>query len=80
MKVCALTVSSANGAASLTVLVVEDEFLVRDDIVKYLRKCGCIVFEADNAEQAIGVCHAGTDVDILLGTSKNSCFSRPVRI
>jgi CheY-like chemotaxis protein len=62
----ALALRSANGSDSLVVLVVEDEFLVRDDIAQYLRDCGCAVLEADTAEQAVTMCRAGKAVDVLL--------------
>ena len=40
----------------LHVLVVEDEFLLREDIAAYLRDCGCAVYEAATAEEAIVMC------------------------
>ena len=40
---------------SITVLVVEDEFLVRMNIVDQLVDLGFDVFEASNADDAIGV-------------------------
>jgi CheY-like chemotaxis protein len=51
---------------SLIVLVVEDEVLVRDDIARCLRERGCVVLEADTAEQAVAMCQAGKRVDVLL--------------
>jgi CheY-like chemotaxis protein len=61
-----LALSSANGSNSLHVLVVEDEVLVRAQITQYLRDCGCTVFEANTAEQAIAMCRAGVAVDVLV--------------
>jgi CheY-like chemotaxis protein len=40
----------------LHVLVVEDEFILREDIAAYLRDCGCAVYEAASAEEAIVIC------------------------
>jgi CheY-like chemotaxis protein len=40
----------------LHVLVVEDEFMLREDIAAYLRDCGCAVYEAATAEEAIVMC------------------------
>jgi two-component system, response regulator PdtaR len=38
---------------SVTVLVVEDEYLIRMDTTSYLESAGFIVFEAENAAEAI---------------------------
>ena len=49
-----------------TVLVVEDEVLVRMPIAQYLRDCGYKVIEAVNADEAITVLlHRETVVDIV---------------
>jgi CheY-like chemotaxis protein len=40
----------------LHVLVVEDEFMLREDIAAYLRDSGCAVYEAATAEEAIVMC------------------------
>ena len=49
-----------------TVLVVEDEVLVRMPIAQYLRDCGYKVIEAVNADEAITVLlHKETVVDIV---------------
>lgn len=47
------------------VLVVEDEALVRMDIVSHLEDEGFIVLEADNADAAIVILEANRDVAIL---------------
>jgi CheY-like chemotaxis protein len=49
----------------LHVLVVEDEFVLREDIAAFLRECGCTVHEAYCAEQATAICRAGLRVDVL---------------
>jgi CheY-like chemotaxis protein len=56
--------SSQTGSELLVVLVVEDEFLLRFEIVEYLRNCGWIVLEAWTANQAVAMCH-GETVDVL---------------
>ena len=48
-----------------TVLVVEDEGLVRLDAAETLRDAGFDVVEAANAEQALAVVAGGEDVDLL---------------
>jgi two-component system, response regulator PdtaR len=48
-----------------TVLVVEDEILVRTVIAAYLRDCGFDVIEAGNADEAIRVMGAGIRIDIV---------------
>jgi CheY-like chemotaxis protein len=47
------------------VLVLEDEFFVRYEIVQYLKDAGCHVLEAATADQAMDVCRAGPPVDVL---------------
>jgi CheY-like chemotaxis protein len=54
------------GAAAQTVLVVEDELLVRLAIAEHLRDCGYTVVEVDNAQDAIAVFTCSRfDVDVL---------------
>jgi CheY-like chemotaxis protein len=48
-----------------TVLVVEDEGLVRLDAAETLRDAGFTVVEAANAEQALAVVAGGESVDLL---------------
>ena len=48
------------------VLVVEDDWLVRDFIVSHLQDAGWRVLEADSAEQAMAMLNAGQHIDILL--------------
>jgi two-component system, response regulator PdtaR len=48
-----------------TVLVVEDEGLVRLDAAETLRNAGFAVVEAANAEQALAVVAGGESVDLL---------------
>jgi two-component system, response regulator PdtaR len=57
---------SRDGPDPLVVLVVEDEFLLRLEIVDYLRNAGCVVFEAWSANEAIAMCRNGEPVDILV--------------
>ena len=52
--------------AAKIVLIVEDEFLLRHTIATYFRDAGCVVVEAESAEQAMTMCHGGTPVDILI--------------
>jgi two-component system, response regulator PdtaR len=65
LGLCAVAVLPANDLNSPVVLVVEDEFLVRDEIVDFLRHSGCTVLEARSAEEAVAL---GRDypVDVLL--------------
>ncbi|MBX9592479.1 MAG: response regulator [Hyphomonadaceae bacterium] len=48
------------------VVVVEDEWLVRDDIVHELKAGGWEVLEASTAEGAIGLLHENRRIDILV--------------
>jgi CheY-like chemotaxis protein len=48
-----------------TVLVVEDEMMVRMPIAEYLRDCGYNVVEAANASEAIAAMHADEPVSLV---------------
>lgn len=48
-----------------TVLVVEDELLVREVIVEYLRDCGFRVIEASNADDAIKMLRTDPRIDVV---------------
>ena len=48
-----------------SVLVVEDDVLVRMVVAAYLRECGFDVVEAGSADEAIRVLEAGVQVDIV---------------
>jgi DNA-binding NtrC family response regulator len=49
----------------LTVLIVEDEFLVRWPAAEFLRERGYLVIEATSVSDAISIFEAGTPVDIV---------------
>lgn len=48
-----------------TILVVEDDVLVRNLVAAYLRECGFDVIEANSADEAIRVLQADVAVDIV---------------
>jgi CheY-like chemotaxis protein len=50
----------------LVVLVVEDEWMLREALVEYLQDAGCLVFEADSGEDALSVLDSKQDIDVLL--------------
>jgi CheY-like chemotaxis protein len=52
----ALPLGASNDMNSLHILVVEDEPILRNDIATYLRDCGCAIYEAATAEEAILMC------------------------
>ncbi len=56
----------AQHAAALTVLVVEDESMLRFNIISYLRDSGFIVVEAESGEQAIAFIRSGQAIDLLI--------------
>ena len=56
---------SNNTETPLTVLVVEDEFLVRWAAAEFLRERGFTVIEATNVSDAISIFEARTHVDIV---------------
>jgi CheY-like chemotaxis protein len=49
-----------------TILVVEDEVLLRLDLAYQLRIAGFDVIEADNADEALAILKAKDDVDLIL--------------
>jgi two-component system, OmpR family, response regulator len=62
-----LAMPNAYNPTTNVILVVEDEFLLRDMIAGYLRESGCTVFEASSAEQAIDYLDtkAGHEIDVV---------------
>jgi len=56
---------SATDPRPPTVLVVEDEALVRMPISEFLRDCGFNVLEAADADQAMDLVDAGDPVDVV---------------
>jgi CheY-like chemotaxis protein len=61
-----MPLSSAGSSDAVIVLVVEDEFFIREDIATYLQQHGCIVLEAESGESAIEMCRSGVPVDVLV--------------
>jgi CheY-like chemotaxis protein len=49
----------------ITVLVVEDEILIRMDITTFLEDEGFIVHEAADADEAIAILHANSDIRVM---------------
>jgi two-component system, response regulator PdtaR len=62
----ALASKSVNVSGGLIILMVEDEILLRGMIAQYLQDRGCVVLEADSAEQASAICRSGQQVDVLV--------------
>lgn len=50
------------GSMAIGVLIVEDEFLLRADAVEFMKASGFTVYEASNADQAIGILERRTDI------------------
>jgi len=72
-------------SSKIGILVVEDEFLIRMDLVEYLSEEGFEVFEAAHADEAIAILEANdqirvmfTDVD-MTGTMDGLKLSAAVR-
>ena len=57
--------SKANSSYELVVLVVEDEFLIRDNIVGHFREAGCLVLEAQSGEQALALLRQDRVIDVV---------------
>jgi CheY-like chemotaxis protein len=56
---------SSAAASSQTILVVEDEVLIRLELADYLRACGYRVLEASSAEEAMTVMQTEHRVDLV---------------
>ena len=56
---------SSTASRRRCVLVVEDEFLIRTLVSEELRDAKFEVIEACNADEALAILHAGTDVDLV---------------
>lgn len=52
-------------AATETILIAEDEVLIRLALAEYLRECGYRVLEASNADEAIAVLQAEQAVELV---------------
>ncbi len=70
---------------SETILIVEDEVLIRLDVADYLRECGYRVIEVGNASEAMAVLQSGCRIDLVFsdvqlpGSSDGFTLSRWVR-
>ena len=60
-----VTVSCQGPMDKHTVLVVEDEFFIREDVCGHLKECGFIVLQAANADAALNILLARADVDLV---------------
>jgi CheY-like chemotaxis protein len=61
----AISVTGSADEPIHTILVVEDEVLIRLPLAEYLRDCGYRVFEASNVAEAKAVLDADTPVDLV---------------
>jgi CheY-like chemotaxis protein len=52
-------------ASGTTVVIVEDEILVRAATARYLRECGCTVFEAATAEECLDLLAAERSIEVV---------------
>jgi len=57
-------------ASGTIVVVVEDEILIRAATARYLRECGCTVFEAATAEECLDLLEAERSVEIVFADIK----------
>jgi CheY-like chemotaxis protein len=50
----------------LSVLIVEDQWLIRETIVQYFVNAGWSVLEADNGEEALNILAHGHSIDVVV--------------
>jgi CheY-like chemotaxis protein len=61
-----VSISNNADCGGMIILVVEDEFIVREDIASYLRHADWVVIEADSGSRAVAMCGStDTPVDVL---------------
>ena len=65
MDTLSLELNAAENQALPTVLVVEDETMVRMPIAEYLRDCGYHVLEAEDASEAIAIMASEEPVNVV---------------
>jgi len=53
-------------ASELSVLIVEDEWLIRDDIAQHFISEGWSVLEANNGEEALQLLASGQPIDVVV--------------
>ena len=58
--------TKTSSAPSSTILVVEDDVLIRSSICQYLRECGYLVIEAANADEALVLLKSDIALDLVL--------------
>jgi CheY-like chemotaxis protein len=64
-RVVRVMMSEPSRVPPITILVVEDEYFVRECIVSYLSDAGCAVVAAETGEHAIDICRSGVPVDVV---------------
>lgn len=60
-----MTLPTISDECAATILVVEDEFLIRFMVSDELRDSGLCVVEASNADEALEIVHSGLTVDLI---------------
>ena len=65
MSICAQILPRVERADEPTVLIAEDEVLIRGVVAEHLRGAGLRVIEASNAAEAIDLLQSGTPVDLV---------------
>lgn len=65
MQLNSMPEEDAGTAGLITVLVVEDEFLIRMLVADHLRDAGFVVIEAFNGDEAIDILTTGTVIDLV---------------
>jgi len=60
-----MAIGFAEGVSTPTIIVVDDEALIREAVTDHLRNCGFHVLEAGDAEEAIEIMEASVEIDIV---------------
>jgi two-component system OmpR family response regulator len=59
------TPTHRSATKAIVILVVEDDFLIRELIAMHLRDGGCDAIETASGDAAVALCRAGMHVDVL---------------
>ena len=65
MQLNSMPEEDADAGGLITVLVVEDEFLIRMLVADHLRDAGFVVIEAFNGDEAIDILATGAAIDLV---------------
>ena len=64
-RLCLCLYQTTTISGAMTILAVEDEFFVRQDIASFFQDAGWVVVEAESGYRAIAICRSDMPIDVL---------------